>query len=311
MQGAIAGHRYGIGLGLLGLFAWTGASGDTSLSAGTDARATPDGQEAMVALVTGSTGGLGREVARQLAADGAHVIVHGRNVERGEALVAEIAAEGRGSARFIRADLGSFDQVRELARTVLADYDRLDLLVNNAGIWLAGERQESRDGHELHFQVNYLSGFLLTRMLLPLLRESAPARIIQVSSIAQAPIDFDDVDLEREYDASRAYAQSKLAQILFTRDLAEELDGTGVLAVSLHPATLMDTDMVLERDIRPRATVEEGLEAVMRLVHAPDVEAGGYYRGLELDEPQAQAMDREARDRLRRLSYALTGAPGG
>jgi NAD(P)-dependent dehydrogenase (short-subunit alcohol dehydrogenase family) len=267
--------------------------------------------EVRVALVTGSTGGLGREVARRLAAQGAHVIVHGRNVERGEALVAEIEAQGRGSARFIAADLASLAEVRSLAETVLADYDRLDLLVNNAGIWLGGERQVSDDGHELHFQVNYLSGFLLTRMLLPLLRESAPARIIQVSSIAQAPIDFDDVMLEEGYDPSRAYAQSKLAQVMFTEDLAAELEGSGVMALSLHPATLMDTDMVVERDIRPRASVEEGTEAVMHLIEASDVESGDYYQGLERTRPHEQADDPAAREELRRLSYRLTGAPGG
>ena len=264
-----------------------------------------------MALVTGSTGGLGREVARRLAAQGTHVIVHGRNVARGEALVAEIEAQGRGSARFIPADLASFAEVRALAETVLADYDRLDLLVNNAGIWLGGERQVSEDGHELHFQVNYLSGFLLTRRLLPLLQESAPARIIQVASIAQAPIDFDDVMLERAYDPSRAYAQSKLAQVMFTEDLAEELDGSGVMALSLHPATLMDTDMVVERDIRPRASVEEGTEAVMHLIEAPDVESGDYFQGLERARPHPQADDPAARERLRRLSTRLTGAPGG
>src|SRR5690606_30926620 len=147
----------------------------------------------------GSTGGLGREVALRLAAGGAHVIVHGRDAERGRQVVEEIERGGVGSARFYAADLGSFAEVRRLAEEIRRDYDRLDVLVNNAGIWLTqGERQLSADGHELHFQVNYLSGFLLTRELLPLLRRSAPARIVNVASGAQRPIDFDDVMLEND-----------------------------------------------------------------------------------------------------------------
>jgi NAD(P)-dependent dehydrogenase (short-subunit alcohol dehydrogenase family) len=152
----------------------------------------------LVVLITGSTDGLGREVARRLAAAGHHVIIHGRNRDRGEALVAEIEAEGTGSARFFAADFASLNAVRGLADAVLRDYDRLDVLVNNAGIWSRGDdRRVSDDGHELQFAVNYLSGYLLTHRLLPLLRASAPSRIINVASAAQAPIDFDDVMLER------------------------------------------------------------------------------------------------------------------
>ena len=269
--------------------------------------------DAPVALVTGSTGGLGREVALRLAADGHHVIVHGRDQARGDAVVAEINAGGKGSARFIAADLASLDHVRTLAETVLGEYRRLDVLVNNAGIWLenADGRQLSADGHELTFHVNYLSGFLLTRLLLPLIRESAPARIVQVSSVAQRPIDFEDVMLERGYDGSRAYAQSKLAQILFTVDLAEELAGTGVVAVAVHPATMMNTDMVLSRGAQARSTVEEGADAVMNAVRGTDVPSGSYFRGMEEAQANAQAYDADARERLRRLSYRLTGAPEG
>ncbi len=142
-------------------------------------------QDQQVILVTGSTGGLGQEVARRLASSGAHVIVHGRNQERGLDLVEEIEREGKGSARFYAADLASFDQVRELADVILKDYDRLDVLVNNAGIGSApDERLLTEDGHEYRFQVNYLSGYLLTRLLLPRLLESAPSRIVNVSSLA-------------------------------------------------------------------------------------------------------------------------------
>lgn len=264
-----------------------------------------------VALVTGSTDGLGREVARRLASGGAHVIVHGRNRERGMQVVAEIEREGRGSARFYQADLASLEAVRGFANAILRDYDRLDVLVNNAGIWLTapGGRQLSADGHELHFAVNYLSGFLLTRMLLPRLVESAPSRIVNVASGAQTPIDFSDVMLERDYTGSRAYAQSKLAQILFTFDLARELEGTGVTVGALHPATFMNTSMVTEAGVEPRSTVEEGAEAVMNLISAPDLASGQYFNGLRPARANAQAYDEEARARLRALSRELTASP--
>jgi NAD(P)-dependent dehydrogenase (short-subunit alcohol dehydrogenase family) len=265
-------------------------------------------QERRVVLVTGSTGGLGREVALRLAATGAHVIVHGRSEERGREVVAEIEGSGVGSARFYAADLASFAEVRELAETIKRDYDRLDVLVNNAGIWLnQGGRQLSSDGHEMHFQVNYLSGYLLTRMLLPLLVESAPSRIVNVASGAQAAIDFDNVMMESNYSGSRAYAQSKLAQILFTVDLAEEFTDDGVTAVSLHPATLMATDMVREAGMQPRSTVDEGADAVMQAITSPEVESGQYFNGLQPGRPNAQAQDAAARARLRELSERLVG----
>jgi NAD(P)-dependent dehydrogenase (short-subunit alcohol dehydrogenase family) len=263
-----------------------------------------------VILITGSTDGLGREVARRMSATGAHVIVHGRNRQRGEALVAEIAREGKGSARFYAADFASLSRVRELGQSILRDYERLDALVNNAGIWLAAtnDRQLSADGHELHFAVNYLSGFLLTRMLLPLLKKSSQSRIVNVSSLAQSPIDFDNVMLERGYSASRGYGQSKLAQVMFTFDLARELEGSGVRVHALHPATLMNTSMVEEAGVRPRSTVDEGASAVMRLLTATDLESGQYFNGLRPARAHAQAYDEEARTRLRQLSETLTAS---
>ena len=163
------------------------------------------------------------------------------------------ATTSSGSARFYQADFGSLDEVRALAAAVRRDYTQLDVLVNNAGILLGGPRRLSEDGHELHFQVNYLADYLMTFELLPLLERSAPARIVHVASIAQQPIDFDDPMLERGYSDGRAYAQSKLAQIVFSMDLADELEGTGVTTNAVHPATLMDTDMVLERSMVVRS----------------------------------------------------------
>lgn len=261
-----------------------------------------------VVLITGSTDGLGRDVARRVAALGAHVIVHGRNQERGTALVQEIAKSGKGSASFHRADLASLAEVRSLAQAVLRDYGRLDVLVNNAGVWLNdGTRQVSGDGHELHFAVNYLSGFLLTRMLLPRLRESAPSRIVNVASGAQSPIDFSDVMLTRPGRASQGYGQSKLAQIMFTFDLSRELQGSNVTAVALHPATMMDTTMVRRSGLPSRSTVDEGARAVMNLITGHDIESGTYYSGLRPSEAHRQAYDEAARAQLRDLSMSLTG----
>ena len=161
---AIARRTTRLGFALAGL---VGASLVTVPIADAQSPARP-GPDQQVVLVTGSTSGLGREVARRLASLGAHVIVHGRNRERGMALVDEIGREGKGSARFYAADLASFDQVRDFGAAILRDYDRLDVLVNNAGIGSApNERLLSEDGHEYRFQVNYLSGFLLTHMLMP------------------------------------------------------------------------------------------------------------------------------------------------
>lgn len=262
-----------------------------------------------IILVTGSTDGLGREVALRIAATGAHVIVHGRNRERGAEVVAQIEAEGKGSARFYRADFASLDSVRALARTILDEYDRLDILINNAGIALLGQpdRRLSADGQELHFAVNYLAGFLLTHMLLPRLRSSTPSRIINVSSIGQAPLDFDDITLDRGYSTNRAYGQSKLAQIMFTIDLADELEGTGVSVFALHPATFMDTHMITSAGLRPRSTVGEGADAVMHLVTTDGLESGQFFNQTTPARANAQAYDESAREKLRTLSRKLTG----
>jgi NAD(P)-dependent dehydrogenase (short-subunit alcohol dehydrogenase family) len=264
----------------------------------------PEGRP-LTALVTGSTSGLGREVALRLGAAGAHVIVHGRDQARGEEVAREIAQRG-GSVRFIRADFSNLDNVRELADAVLEHYEQLDLLITNAGIGGPSERLESEDGYELTFQVNYLSHFLLTEKLMPLLEAGAPARIINVASAAQHPIDFDDPQIEKNYESWRAYGQSKLAQISYTKALAERLEGTGITTYSLHPETFMPTRMVLQAGIEPRSTIEEGADNVMHLITSRDLVNGAYFNRRQQAEPHEQARDRDARERLWALSEELT-----
>lgn len=269
--------------------------------------------EGRTILVTGATDGLGRGVAAELAARGATVLVHGRDDRRGERTLAEIH-ERLPDARlqWLRADLASLAEVRSLVERVLAS-GRLDGLVSNAGIGGAepgdGARLVSRDGYELRFAVNYLAGYLLVRGLLDVLRASAPARIVHVASAGQAPIDFDDVMLERSYNGVRAYCQSKLAQIMFTFDLAEELAGSGVSATCLHPGTFMPTKMVLGSGIDPVTSLESGVQATVRLVADGALEgvSGRYFDGQHPATPHAQAEDPQARRRLRELSDRLCG----
>jgi NAD(P)-dependent dehydrogenase (short-subunit alcohol dehydrogenase family) len=263
-------------------------------------------------LVTGSTDGVGRYVAAKLAAGGAKVLIHGRDRDRAKSLADDIRREGHGEAVFYPADLSSLAGARQLADAVLADHKRLDVLISNAGIGSrtqGTERRESADGYELRFAVNYLSGFLLVHLLLPLLRASAPSRIVNVASLGQHPIDFDDVMLTKNYSGSRAYAQSKLAQIMFTIDLARELEGSGVTVNSLHPATYMNTTMVREGGITPISTVEQGGDAILHLVAGDDMtgKTGLFFNGMREAQANPQAYDDVARKRLRILSLELTG----
>jgi NAD(P)-dependent dehydrogenase (short-subunit alcohol dehydrogenase family) len=262
------------------------------------------------ALITGSTDGVGRLVAKRLGEASARVLVHGRDRERGERVVAEIR-QGGGSAELLTADLSALAEVRRLAEAVQRSTDRLDMLINNAGIGTGGSgapRQTSADGHELRFAVNYLAGFVLTRLLLPLIKQSAPARIVNVASAGQQPIDFTDVMLTHGYSGTRAYCQSKLAQIMFTFDLADELKHTGVTVNALHPATYMDTTMVRRAGITPWSSVEEGAEAILNLATSSALEgqSGLYFNGLREARADGQAYDAKARQRLKAISLELT-----
>jgi NAD(P)-dependent dehydrogenase (short-subunit alcohol dehydrogenase family) len=271
--------------------------------------AKPNGK---TALITGPTDGVGRVVAKRLGEAGWRVLVHGRDRGRGDRVAAEIKDAG-GSAEFLMADLSSLADVRRLADAVQKTTQRLDLLINNAGIGTGGSqaavRQTSTDGYELRFAVNYLAGFLLTHLLLPLMEESAPARIVNVSSIGQEAIDFDDVMLTERYSGLRAYRQSKLAQIMFTIDLADELEGTGVTVNTLHPATFMNTTMVRQSGMTPISSVEEGADAILKLAVSPQVEgqSGLYFNGQREARADAQAYDTDARRQLKALSLEFVG----
>ncbi len=264
------------------------------------------------ALVTGSTDGLGRELALALAADGAHVIVHGRNAERGAAVVKQITDTGIGSATFVAADFASMQAVREFAASIARDHPKLDLLVNNAGIAFNNDqpRRTSADGHELQFAVNYLAGWVLVNTLRPNLAAAAPSRIINVASGSAHAIDFDDVMLEKPGASDRGYGQSKLAQVTMTVALAPAFAQQGITMIALHPATLMDTTMVEGLGVPPQTTVAQGRDHVMSLITAPALEAGAFYRdGAPVQPRDPQPGDPAARARLLALSAELTGVP--
>jgi NAD(P)-dependent dehydrogenase (short-subunit alcohol dehydrogenase family) len=259
-----------------------------------------------VILITGSTDGLGRRVAEKLAAPGVHLLVHGRDAARGQAVVDAVTRAG-GSAKFFAADFSALSEVRRLAAAVAAEHAQLDVLINNAGIAKPGtQRRESADGFELHFAVNYLAGFLLTRLLRPLLGAAVSSQVVNVASAGQTPIDFGDVMLGRGYDGMRAYCQSKLAQVMDTFDLVEELKGTNITANCLHPATYMDTAMVRDSGASPLNSVETGADAVLALV-ARKGTTGRYYDVQREARANAQAYDLDARRKLRAISLAFTG----
>jgi NAD(P)-dependent dehydrogenase (short-subunit alcohol dehydrogenase family) len=236
-----------------------------------------------IALVTGATAGLGRAVAGALAGQGIHVLVHGRDAKRAAAVVDQISRSG-GTAQAVLADLASLGQVRELADRITSDHNAITLLINNAGIGAGRppyrKRQLSADGHELRLAVNYLAPALLARRLIPTLKNGAPARIINVGSAGQAPVDVADLRMDNHYTGAQAYYRSKFALAAFTFDLAEELAGSGITVNCLHPASLMNTHMVRESMIPPMSTVASGVTAVMNLATGP---AGGSLTGRYFD----------------------------
>ena len=267
-------------------------------------------------LITGATGGLGRALAHRAAEHGATVVAHGRDEQRLRELALEVEEATGTSIDTVAADLANLREVDRLADSVLDTYDRLDVLVNNAGVGFGapdGPREESADGIELRFAVNHLAAYRLAGRLAKLLEVSAPARIVQVASAGQLALDRDDPLTEQGWDGVTAYRRSKLAQVMATYDLAADLVGTGVTVNALHPATFMDTAMVRDSGVSPTSTVGEGLDATWRLVADPALDgvSGRYFEGTregttdpQADDPAARAWVRELSDRL--LAQALT-----
>ena len=262
-------------------------------------------------LVTGATSGIGLETARQLAAMGANVVLGVRDAARGAEVARRIASEG-GAAEVLPIDLSSFASVRAAAARFAASHERLDVLVNNAGIALP-RREVSRDGHELTWQTNFLSHVLLTRLLLPTLRRGTKPRIVNVSSEGHrvGRIDWDNLELERGYGGFRAYGNSKLGQILFTRELARREPSIAVNA--LHPGSISTN--IWKQQSRPvRSVLQLGVRLFGRLLPSPETGAapvtrlasdpaldgvtGRYFKRFREAQPSSRGLDDAAAARL-------------
>jgi retinol dehydrogenase-12 len=264
-------------------------------------------------LVTGATGGIGLETARALARMGAEVVVGARDIERGQGVVDELVRKG-GRARLLPIDLGSFASVREAARRLSAAHPALDVLVNNAGVVLR-ERRLSVDGHELTSQTNFLGAFLLTRLLLPTLAKAPGPRVVNVSSEAHrsARLDWSDLELERGYAGYRAYANSKLALILFTRELARREPKLSTNAV--HPGAIA-TGIWRPAPAFARWVIavvlpsaEKGARPVVRLASAPELDSvsGRYFDKFRESSPTAAARNDSDAERLWEVAEKAVG----
>lgn len=267
-------------------------------------------------LITGATDGIGRGTAEALARGGAKLLLHGRDPGRLEETRDEIAAvTGAPPAEIYCADFASLEEVRRLAAELGERHERLDVLINNAGIGRGSRdgtnRELSRDGYELRLQVNHLAPFLLTELLLPLLRNGAPSRIVNVASAAQDEIDFDDVMLEHGYTGSRAYGQSKLAMVMGSLALADRLASDEITVNALHPGTLLDTKMVREAWGQAQGPVSIGIESETYLAVDPALDGvtGEYFDRTRTARAHPQAYDEQARERLFSFSMELCGLP--
>lgn len=264
-----------------------------------------------VALLTGATDGMGRVVAPKLGKAGFQVVAHGRDAARGKALVDEIKSAG-GSAEFMACDLASLKDIRRFAAEVNKKFDKIHLLINNAGIG-TGPHQNLRevtvDGIETRFAINYLSIFLLTRLVLDKVIAAAPSRIVNVASDGQMEINFDNLQLEHNYSGEEAYCRAKVAEIMFTWDLAEELRDKGVTVNTMHPGSYMDTTMVRHLNRPPVESLDMGANYLFELAtHEKFDGHTGRYINRGVDMPaHKQTYDLEARAKLREISKKLAG----
>jgi NAD(P)-dependent dehydrogenase (short-subunit alcohol dehydrogenase family) len=268
-------------------------------------------RDARVMLVTGSTDGIGKQTALELARAGAHVIVHGRNRPRVDAAVAELRGQvPDASIDGVSFDLASLSSVRTGAAQVAALAPALHVLINNAGIF-ASERVVTDDGVELTFAVSHLGHFLLTELLTPQLRAAAPARVINVSSIAhtRGTIHLDDLTLQRSFTGYTAYAQAKLANVMHARALAERHSPSAIAAYSLHPGVV--STKLLREGFGPvrGASVAQGAATAVKLALAEDLDApsGGYYSEGTPTQPGSAALDDRVGRALWTVSEQLSG----
>lgn len=261
-----------------------------------------------IVLITGSTDGIGKQTALDLLGMGATVIVHGRDVSRCEKTVKEIKKVTENHhIDFFVADFSAFRRVRGLAEEIKQKYDRLDVLINNAGV-IENRRKLTEDGYEMTFVVNHLAYFLLTGLLLDLLKKSAPSRIVNVSSMTHSSsIDVTDLQGEKYYSGYSAYSLSKLCNILFTYELARRLQGTGVTVNCLHPGVI-DTKL-LRTNFSGRRPVSEGSKTSVYLATAPDLEkvTGKYFVDKKETRSASISYDSEMRNKLWEISEQMTG----
>ncbi|WP_298006910.1 MULTISPECIES: SDR family oxidoreductase [Anaerolinea] len=271
-------------------------------------------------LITGATDGIGRETARQLARLGAHIILTGRNPQKAEAAVQELRqSTGNPHIEFLIADLSSQRQIRALAETVKGKISSLYALINNAGA-IFMQRQVSEDGIEMTFALNHLGYFSLTLLLLDVLKGSAPARIINVSSAAHrgARLDFEDLQNERSYQGWRVYSQSKLANLLFTYELARRLEGSGITVNALHPGFVATRfgrsnggifDPLFRLFQFAAISPEEGARTSVYLAASQEVEgvSGKYFEKCRAVPSSPESYDLASARRLWEISLQMTG----
>jgi retinol dehydrogenase 12 len=273
-----------------------------------------------VCVITGATDGIGKETAYALALQGARVLIHGRDPDKGVRAVAELTARsGNAAIEFLQADFASLTEVRRLAATIVERAPRIDVLINNAGGMFV-RRAESKEGYELTFAVNHLAPFLLTHLLLDALKRAAQARIVTTASAAHRGVvlDLDDLQAPRRYSAMGAYGRSKLANILFTRALATRLGGTSVTATCLHPGFVRTS---IARDMAPIPrgifrlisqfirSPQKGAQTLAYLASSAQVQgaSGGYYFDCALTSPSAAAQDELSAEHLWQVSERLVG----
>lgn len=260
-------------------------------------------------LITGSTDGIGKQTALELVKKEANVIIHGRNEERAKEVVKELKDHtGNPDLDYVVADLSSFEEIRKISEQLNNRYDKLDVLINNAGVY-KNEKVQSKDGFELTFAVNHLSYFLLTGLLLDLIKNSFYSRIVNVASQAHASqLDFDNLQGEKYYDGYDAYSRSKLCNIMFTYTLSQKLEGTGITANVLHPGVI-NTKLLHEGFGMGGSPLTQGSKTSIYLASSEEVafESGKYFSNQRLTESAGISYDSKVQDKLWEVSEKMTG----